>query len=122
MSKGSILAFQSNYSKDSDIYRKIIKIYNIVADIGLTNNEIETIIMYIKYGYSRETKKVVEKELKFKNSNYIHVMNHKLKTKGMLVNCEYNKMKKNLSKELQNIKELVNNGNDEKILPIIFKI
>lgn len=96
-------------------------VYNIIADIGLTDKQIETLIMYIRYGYSRETKEVVMKELNFKSDNYIHVMNHKLKKKGMLVDDTYNKRKKDISKELQNIKDFVEKRRSEKMLPLLFK-
>lgn len=96
-------------------------VYNIIADIGLTDKQIETLIMYIRYGYSRETKEVVMKELNFKSDNYIHVMNHKLKKKGMLVDNPYNKRKKDISEELQNIKDFVEKRRSEKMLPLLFK-
>lgn len=96
-------------------------VYNIIADIGLTDKQIETLIMYIRYGYSKETKEVVTKELNFKSDNYIHVMNHKLKKKGMLVDNVYNKRKKEISKELENIKNFVEKNKSEKMLPLLFR-
>lgn len=117
-----ILTFKCRYDKESDLYRKVLRVYNIVADKSLTDKQIETLIMYIRYGYSRETKEVVIKELKFKSPNYIHVMNHKLKKKGMLVDDKYNKRKKHISEELTNIKNFVEKRRSEKMLPIIFSI
>lgn len=96
-------------------------VYNIIADIGLTDKQIETLIMYIRYGYSKETKEVVTKELKFKSDNYIHVMNHSLKKKGMLVDDVYNQRKKVISEELKNIKTFVEKKKSMKILPLILK-
>ena len=116
-----ILAFDCSYNKESDLYRKVMHVYNIVAEKGLTDKQIETLIMYIRYGYSRETKGVIMKELKFKSENYIHVMNHNLKQKGMLVDDPYNKRKKNISTELQNIKNFVEKKQSDKLLPLIFK-
>lgn len=98
-----------------------MRIYNIVADIGLTDKEIETLIMYIRYGYSVNTKSVIIKELKFKSQNYIHVMNCKLKKKGMLLDDPYNKRKKELSTDLKNIKNFVEMKKSEKVLPLLFK-
>lgn len=116
-----ILAFSCRYDKESDLYRKVMHIYNIMADKKLTDKQIETLIMYIRYGYSKETKTVIMNELKFKSVNYIHVMNHNLKQKGMLVDDPYNKRKKNISSELQNIKNFVEKKQAEKLLPLIFK-
>lgn len=116
-----LLAFKCAYDKESDLYRKVMHVYNIVADKQLTDKQIETLIMYIRYGYSRETKSVVMRELNFKSENYIHVMNHNLKKKGMLVDDEYNKRKKNISKELQRIKDFVEKKQAKKMLPLIFQ-
>lgn len=116
-----LFAFTCNYDTESELYRKVMHVYNIIADIGLTDKQIETLIMYIRYGYSRETKEVVMKELNFKSDNYIHVMNHKLKKKGMLVDNPYNKRKKDISEELQNIKDFVEKRRSEKMLPLLFR-
>lgn len=115
-----ILAFNCPYNTESELYRKVMKIYNIMAEKNLTDKQIETLIMYIRYGYSKKTKEVINKELNFKSENYIHVMNHNLKQKGMLVDDPYNKRKKDISLELQNIKNFVEKKQSEKLLPLIF--
>lgn len=76
--------------------------------------------MYIRYGYSKETKLVINKELNFNSANYINVMNHVLKKKGMLLDDEYNSRKKNLSPELKNIKKFVEKKQSDKLLPLLF--
>lgn len=121
MKKGKFFTFACNYDTEAELYRKVMHVYNIIADIGLTDKQIETLIMYIRYGYSKETKEVVTKELNFKSDNYIHVMNHKLKKKGMLVDNVYNKRKKEISKELENIKNFVEKNKSEKMLPLLFR-
>lgn len=121
MENKNLFAFKCNYDTESELYRKVMHVYNIIADIGLTDKQIETLIMYIRYGYSKETKEVVTKELKFKSDNYIHVMNHSLKKKGMLVDDVYNQRKKVISEELKNIKTFVEKKKSMKILPLILK-
>lgn len=115
-----ILTFKSKYKKEADLYRKIIHVYNIIADLDLSDKQIEALIRYIRHGYSIDTKDLIEKELNFKSSNYIHVMNHYLKKKGCLVDDTKNRRKKHISKELQNIKDLVENGKMKKLLPVLF--
>lgn len=115
-----ILSFSCSYDKETELYRKAIRIYSIVSDKKLADKQIEALIMYIRYGYSRETKEVIKKELKFKSENYIHVMNFKLKQQGMLVDDKYNRTKKHISQEIKNIKNFVESNKSKKILPLIF--
>lgn len=117
----NLLSFKCRYDTESRLYRKVMHVYNIVADLSLTDKEIETLIMYIRYGYSKETKLVVAKEFKFKSDNYIHVMNYNLKKKGMLVDDPYNRAKKDISEELKNIKDFVEKKSSKKLLPLIFE-
>jgi len=115
-----LLTFQSNYDRETDLYRKVLGVYSVVMDLRLTTKEIEVLIMYMRYGYCKETKEVINKELNFKSSNYIHVMNFKLKKKGMLVDDPYNRVKKNISPTLKDIKEFVELKKKQKLLPLFF--
>ena len=117
---GDLLAFTTEYKTEAELYKKMLKIYSITRGLQLTQREIEVLVRYMRNGYSKETKELIKKELKFSTNNYIHVINFHLKRKGLLETDKYNKYKKHLSPELQNIKELAENNNYNKMLPIIF--
>lgn len=112
--------FESQYSRETELYRKVLEVYSAMAGIGLTDKEIEVLIMYIRYGYNKETKEIIIKELKFKSSNYIHVMNFNLKKKGMLVDDKYQRTKKEISSTLKDIKEFIELKKEQKLLPLNF--
>lgn len=116
----NILMFESQYSRETELYRKVLEVYSAMAGIGLTDKEIEVLIMYIRYGYNKETKEIIIKELKFKSSNYIHVMNFNLKKKGMLVDDKYQRTKKEISSTLKDIKEFIELKKEQKLLPLNF--
>lgn len=120
MLKEGIFSLETPYKTESDLYKSLLKCYNLICSKNITDREIEFLTIYLKYGYSRETRKLVKEQYGI-NSNYVGVINHSLKTKGLLVDDERNFNKKSLSSDLLDIKNFVEGSSNDKMLPIIFK-
>lgn len=112
-------SLEAKYKTEIELYKSVLKCYNLICSKGMTEREIDFLSMYLKYGYNRETRKIIRESYDV-NSNYIGVLNHTLKTKGFLIKDERNENKKHLSEDLIRIKEFVEGGSDVKILPISF--
>lgn len=116
----NILTFEYSFNRESDLYRKLLEVYSVMYNLGLTGAEVEVLVMYLRHGFSTEAKKVIIKELNFKSMNYINVINFKLKQKGMLIDS-YNRNKKELAPLLVELKKFVALKRKKKMLPLIFE-
>lgn len=111
-----------NYQNEIDYVNRLISIYSIIVfdeDNQLRKFERDVLNYYVRFGYSAETKKRISLELN-KKPNTITQATFYLKEKGYLEDSKTNLSKKNLSKDLQNLKEAFLDG-DKKILAIGFK-
>lgn len=120
MFKEGIFSFEAPYKTETDLYKSLLKCYDLVCSKNITDREIEFLTIYLKYGYSKDTRKLIKDQFDIK-PNYVGVINHSLKTKGLLIEDERNYNKKSLSDDLIQIKNFVENGKSDKILPIVFK-
>lgn len=120
MLKEGIFSLEAPYKSEADLYKSLLKCYNLICSKNITDKEIEFLSIYLRYGYSKETRKLVREQFDI-SANYVGVINHALKTKGLLVDDERNFNNKSLSKDLLDIKSFVESSTNDKILPIIFK-
>ena len=120
MLREGIFSLEAPYKSEADLYKSLLKCYNLICSKNITEREVEFLTVYLKYGYSNDTRKLIRDQYKIK-ANYVGVINHSLKTKGLLIDDERNYNKKTLCNDLIGIKNFVESGSSDKILPIIFK-
>lgn len=120
MLKEGIFSLEAPYKSEADLYKSLLKCYNLICSKNITDKEIEFLSIYLRYGYSKETRKLVREQFDI-SANYVGVINHTLKTKGLLVDDERNFNNKSLSKDLLDIKSFVESSTNDKILPIVFR-
>lgn len=96
---------QLKYKNEMELLRKIIRIYSIVKlNDDLENHEEEVLMFYFKYGYSPETKEKIKDTLEI-SAHYLNTINYHLDKKGYLKKDEYNKQKKHLTNDLEELKK-----------------
>lgn len=111
-----------NYKNEIEFVDKLITIYSTVAmkaDKQLRKFEKDVLNYYMRFGFSTNTKKIIQSELG-KTPDTITQATFYLKKKGYLVDSRTNMSKKNLNKDLQALKESFIDG-DKKILAIGLK-
>lgn len=101
------LKYDLIYTTEYELYVKMIEIANIVKDWGLTKYQIDILTFYLIYGYSTETKKLILEHTTIKSIDSLNTQNYQISKKGILVPDKRNKNNKNLSYELNDIKEFV---------------
>ncbi len=94
---------------DIELLSKVIRIYSVLKlgddlDKSLEKNEERVLVYYLKYGYSKDTKKLIIEDLGIKPT-YLNTVNCKLDKKGYLIKDKRNKQKKHLSQGLKKLKE-----------------
>lgn len=102
------------YSNDFELIEKLLKIYDVskpeVFDkktgkpLKLRDFEREALKYYIRYGYSKETKNIIERDLK-KKLNAIVQIDYLLKEAGYLEDMENNFRMKKLNPYLEKIRQ-----------------
>jgi len=100
---------KSKCKNDFDLLSKVIRIYSVIKlgdglKQSLEKNEEKVLVYYLKYGYSKDTKKLILEDLDIK-STYLNTVNCKLDKKGYLIKDKRNKQKKHLSEGLKKLKE-----------------
>lgn len=99
MIPGLIVKFENQ----AELLDKLIRIYAAAKGIELANYERDTLMYYIRYGHSKDTRKAISEDTG-KNLKYISVIDRKLKTKGFLVDDTMNYRRKNLSPDMEAFK------------------
>lgn len=79
---------------------RCIKIYVILKDIlKLSGRKLEVLSYYLKFGYSKKTKKDIIKNIKITDSN-LNNINHELRRMGVINSVGYNQSSNEVSSEL----------------------
>lgn len=92
---------------DIDEVIRCIKIYVILKDIKkLTGRKLEVLSYYLKYGFSKKTKKDIIKQIKITDSNLNNV-NCELRKMGVINSVGYNQSLNEVSKDLIDFKEFL---------------
>lgn len=110
------------YKNEIDFVDKLLTVYSVIkmdAKNQLRNFEKHVLSYYIRFGYSTETKKRINKELG-KSSDTITQATFYLSKKGYLVPSKTNHSQKKLNRDLQRLRDNFIAG-DKKILAIGFK-
>jgi len=98
---------------EMDEILRCIKLYVILKDIKkLTGRKLEVLSYYLKFGYSKKTKKDVIKGIKITDSN-LNNINHELRKMGVINSIGYNQSANEVNKELLQFKKFIvdNKGN-----------
>jgi hypothetical protein len=99
-----IPGLQAAYNNDKELLERLIRIYASARGIPLANFELGVLLYYIRYGHSKNTRKMISEDTN-KSMKYITVIDHKLKTKGFLSDSKQNQRKKFLSKDMESFKK-----------------
>lgn len=92
---------------EMDEVLRCIKVYVILKDIKkLTGRKLEVLAYYLKFGYSKETKKKVIKGIKITDSN-LNNINHELRKMGVINSVGYNQSANEVNKDLLQFKEFI---------------
>lgn len=110
------------YKNEIDLVDKLISVYSIIkmdAASQLRNFEKEVLNYYVRFGYSTETKKKINK-LTNKSDATITQTTFHLSKKGYLVQSKNNHSQKKLNVDLQRMRKAFIEG-DKKIWAIGYK-
>lgn len=102
MAKSTFYKLETKRMSDLEDVVRFITIYVSLKgddDIRLSQRRTQTLAYYILYGYSRETKNAIKKDLNIKNSN-LNNLNSQLRKMGYIVAEEYNTNNNKINKEL----------------------
>lgn len=92
---------------EMDEILRCIKLYVILKDIKkLTGRKLEVLSYYLKFGYSKKTKKDVIKGIKITDSN-LNNINHELRKMGVINSVGYNQSANEVNKDLLQFKEFI---------------
>lgn len=98
---------------EMDEILRCIKLYVILRDIKkLTGRKLEVLSYYLKFGYSKKTKKDIIKGIKITDSN-LNNINHELRKMGVINSVGYNQSSNEVNKDLLDFKSFIvdNKGN-----------
>lgn len=92
------------YKSDLDKIEKVLNVYSTIK--GIQFREFEKVILkyYLVYGYSKETKRIIQEDLGKKEGN-IRVVDTSLREKGFLNKGTANLRKSRLSDDMEQIRE-----------------
>lgn len=86
---------------------RCIKLYVILKDIKkLTGRKLEVLSYYLKFGYSKKTKKDIIKNIRITDSNLNNV-NHELRKMEVINSVGYNQSTNEVNKELLEFKKFI---------------
>lgn len=92
---------------EMDEILRCIKLYVILKDIKkLTGRKLEVLSYYLKFGYSKKTKKTIIKGIQITDSN-LNNINHELRKMGVINSVGYNQSTNEVNKELLKFKEFI---------------
>lgn len=123
MSDKKFLYLECNPKSEHEMYRKLISIHNIVNDWGLIPKHIEILVYIIRYGYSRETKKLILKNLRITegslNVMLTHIRKGKYNNHSIKKLVELSRTNNNitvLKEELRDIQYIIDNCDKKRIV------
>lgn len=92
---------------EMDEILRCIKTYVILKDIKkLTGRKLEVLSYYLKFGYSKKTKKDIIKGINITDSN-LNNINHELRKMGVINSVGYNQSANEVNKELLEFKKFI---------------
>jgi len=92
---------------EMDEILRCIKLYVILKDIKkLTGRKLEVLSYYLKFGYSKKTKKDIIKGIEITDSN-LNNINHELRKMGVINSVGYNQSTNEVNKELLKFKQFI---------------
>jgi len=92
---------------EMDEILRCIKMYVILKDINkLTGRKLEVLSYYLKFGYSKKTKKDIIKGIKITDSN-LNNINHELRKMGVINSVGYNQSTNEVNKDLLQFKSFI---------------
>jgi len=92
---------------EMDEILRCIKMYVILKDIKkLTGRKLEVLSYYLKFGYSKKTKKDIIKGIKITDSN-LNNINHELRKMGVINSVGYNQSTNEVNPELLEFKKFI---------------
>ena len=95
---------------------RCIKMYIILHDIKkLTGKKLEVLAYYLKFGYSKATKKGIIENIKITDSN-LNNINHELRKIGVIKSIGYNQATNEVNKELLEFKKFIVDSQGKYIL------
>lgn len=100
------IVISSKCKTDIEMLTKVLEIH-IVLDQDrprLRPQELQLMVYYIKYGYTKETMERYS-EFSMKKTQHIRVLNQALRDKGYLLKSIYNNNKSELSPPMKKIRE-----------------
>lgn len=105
------------YDSEHELYYKMISIHNVVEDWGLSSTHINIIVYLIRYGFSKDTRKIICKNLKITQSSLSTTLSHlrqgKVGTKTIKKLLETSTQNMNvtlLKQELIDIRDIIEAG------------
>jgi len=107
---------QTERLNEMDEILRCIKLYAILKNIKkLTGRRIEVLSFYLKFGYSKKTKKDILKVLKISDSN-LNNINHELRKMKVISSVGYNQSTNEVNEELLNFKKFIVDNKKKYIL------
>lgn len=101
---------------EMDEILRCIKLYVILKDIKkLTGRKLEVLSYYLKFGYSKKTKKDIIKGIKITDSN-LNNINHELRKMGVINSVGYNQSTNEVNPELLKFKKFIIDNNKKYVL------
>ena len=92
---------------EMDEILRCIKMYVILKDIKkLTGRKLEVLSYYLKFGYSKKTKKDIIRGIKITDSN-LNNINHELRKMGVINSVGYNQSANEVNKDLLEFKKFI---------------
>ena len=92
---------------DMDEVIRCIKMYTLLHNIEkLTGKKIEVLSYYLKFGYSKATKKDIIKNIKITDSN-LNNINHELRKIGVIKSIGYNQATNEVNRDLLEFKKFI---------------
>ena len=107
---------------DIELYERVVYLYSVKLFLEgksqtILRKQLVTIMaMYLKFGYSRKTKKEIQKFLPGLSEGNLNNINHDLKDYGFLNEDPMSKKNKHLHPDLVKLKEYTDSVDDNKYL------
>lgn len=97
----------SNRLTSTEEIVRCIHIYTMLKNIkGLSSRKLDVLVFYLKYGYSKEIKKLIEERLKIKEGN-LNSINCELRKLGVIEQVGHNESNNKVCDELREFKEFI---------------
>ena len=122
-----LIKINKKYESEFDLYYAFISLYNVIEQWGLTETQINIIVYLIRFGYSKDTKAVICKNLKISDKSLTTNLSYlrqgkvgKKKIKKLLKTSTNNQNITLLNTELKDIKRIIESDDVKKAFYINF--